>query len=168
MVPGRSLGDEIHARKPFASPAVEAVLNIARTGQVVADEVAALLDPSGLSQPQYNVLRILRGAGDEGLPCLQVRERMVARVPDVTRILDRLEAKSLVFRTRDSTDRRVVRARISATGLELLARLDRPIEALHAYQMAALSAEQLAVLNDLLVRARQRPEDEGATTPHAK
>src|SRR5437867_12720314 len=106
------LKDEIKKKKPFDNPAEEAYLNLLRTTTMLAADFERLFKQAGLSEPQYNVLRILRGAGGGGtglgLPCLEIASRMITRVPDITRLVDRLEAAGLVERSRTSEDRRVV------------------------------------------------------------
>src|SRR5919108_1101542 len=104
----RRLRMEIHQTKPFASLEEEAFLNLQRTADALLHGLEAALKPAGLSPSQYNVLRILRGAEAEGLACREVGERMVTRDPDITRLLDRLEARGLVMRARDREDRRVI------------------------------------------------------------
>jgi DNA-binding MarR family transcriptional regulator len=149
------LGAEIKQPKPFRSPAEEAFLNVLRTSTVLLASLGDLLRDHGLSQPQYNVLRILRGAGDAGLPSGEVSERMVGRDPDVTRLLDRLEARGLVERQRGTVDRRVVTARITADGLAIVNALDEPVDALHLRTLGHLSDDELTTLSALLERARE-------------
>ena len=115
-----------------------------------------LFKKHGITEPQYNVLRILRGAGPDGLPCLAIGERMVTRVPDVTRLLDRLECSEYVSRERSKNDRRVVVARITRKGLGVLEKLDDPTLRRHADLLGHLSAEEVAELNRLLEKARDR------------
>ena len=105
-------------------------LNILKTADVLQTELSNVLKAADLSPTQYNVLRILRGAGDEGFACGRISERMLTHDPDMTRLLDRLEARGLIERFRDKADRRVVRAHITAAGRELLAGLDEPVKAL--------------------------------------
>src|SRR5690606_6432735 len=102
-----------------------------------------------------NVLRILRGAGPAGLCRSEVMERMIARVPDATRLLDRLEAMELIVRERSSDDRRFVTTRVTDSGLRLLAELDDEILELHGRQFAALEEGDLRQLIDLLSRVRE-------------
>lgn len=111
---------------------------------------AELLRRHDLSLPQFNVLRILRGAGDAGLRCSEVGARLLVHDPDVTRLLDRLEKAGRVSRTRDPRDRRVVVAHLTAEGRAVLSALDGPLTELHARQFAALSPERLALLTELL------------------
>ena len=155
------LKDEIKKRRPFDSPAEEAYLNLLRTATVLAAEFERLFKDAGLSEPQYNVLRILRGAGGDGLPCLEVGARMITRVPDVTRLVDRLEAAGLVERRRTSEDRRVVMISITKKGLDAIAPLDAELTAIHKRQMGHMTRRELEELSRLLEKARH-PEGNGA------
>lgn len=141
---------EIKQTRPFASVGQEAFLALLRTTDLLRRGLAAIVEPHGITLQQYNVLRILRGAGKDGLPTLAIGERMIERAPGVTRLIDRLEQKGLVERTRDGADRRQVTVRIAATGLALLKRLDRPIDALDERLFAALSPAELGTLVRLL------------------
>lgn len=158
-----NLKDEIKKRLPFESPAEEAYLNLVRTHSVLMGEFEGLLKTHDLSEPKYNVLRILRGAksndeyGGAGVPSLEIGARMVARVPDVTRLVDRLEADGLVVRRRCDRDRRVVYVQITEKGLDMLAALDGPSrEHLQAISQG-LTPLEWQELSRLLVKARQRP-----------
>jgi DNA-binding MarR family transcriptional regulator len=119
------------------------------------DRVEDLLKPYGISGTQYNVLRILRGAGEGGLCRNELRDRMLTRMPDMTRLLDRMEEAGLVTRSRERDDRRMVLARISARGRELLGELDGPMSDLHQEQLTGLTDEQLRTLIDLLTAIRE-------------
>lgn len=152
------LQEEIKQSRPFEQPEAEAILNVARTQEVLRAPLDALMKSNGLSGSSYNVLRILRGAGDEGLPCREIGDRMVTRVPDVTRLLDRLEAAGLVIRQRDSEDRRVVITRITGDGMELLGSLDQPIRDLEKELLGHMTREELDTLSRLLEAARHRIE----------
>jgi DNA-binding MarR family transcriptional regulator len=145
---------ELQTRRPFDAPEVEAYLNLVRTHDRLYGDVQRFLKRHGISQPQYNVLRILRGAEPDGLPCLKVGERMVARVPDITRLLGRLEKAGWVERQRTPADKRVVRVRITAKGLAFLARLDEPLLEFHKQALGHLTRKELADLTRLLERAR--------------
>ena len=123
---------------------------LVRLASRLADEFSALLKPVDLSLSQYNVLRILRGAGPEGATCGHVAERMIQRDPDVTRLRDRLEQRGLVAGRRDATDRRIVRTRITEAGLELLAALDAPIDELHDRHAGHMTDRQVAELRRLI------------------
>ncbi len=149
------LRDEIKQTRPFASLEQEALLSIERTAAVLGHGVGEALKPYGITPTQYNVLRILRGAGEKGLCRNEVRDRMIAQVPDVTRLLDRLEEMGLVARERDAADRRLVTTRITREGLELLARLDKPIIEIHRRQLGHMGKENLRTLIDLLAEARE-------------
>ncbi|HEX6630308.1 MAG TPA: MarR family transcriptional regulator [Gemmatimonadaceae bacterium] len=153
------LRQQLKQRRPFRSIEAEVFLNVLRTSTTFVGQLVEVLRPYELTQPQYNVLRILRGAGAVGLPCGEVGERMVSREPDVTRLLDRMEQRGLVARARDAADRRVVTARLTADGRKLVDALDAPVEALHARQLGHLSAADLRTLNALLESAR---DEDGA------
>ena len=153
----RSLQDELKQRKPFASLEHEAVLSIARSAALLEHQAAEALKPHRITPTQYNALRILRGAGTAGLCRNEIRDRLVARVPDATRLLDRLEAMGLVVRTREGEDRRFVRTRITPAGRAVLARLDGPIAALHERQLGHLGPGRLRTLIDFLALARETP-----------
>ena len=114
------LQKELKQQKPFGSLEQEVVLNVMRTAGSFRKGVSEVLKPFDLSSPQYNILRILRGAPEDGLPCSEVGDRLVGRDPDVTRLLDRLEKRELVERGRSLSDRRVVNARITAPGISPL------------------------------------------------
>jgi len=115
-----AVGKEIHQRKPFATIEEELLVSLLRTTDVLHERFEQLIRPFNISMTQYNVLRILRGAEPEGCTCGEVGERMIAREPDVTRLLERMEKSGLIKRMRDSADRRVVVTRISSSGLKLL------------------------------------------------
>jgi DNA-binding MarR family transcriptional regulator len=119
-------------------------------------ELVEVLKTAGLSVAQYNVLRILRGAGAAGLACGQVGGRLIRHDPDVTRLTDRLEKRGLLERTREAADRRIVRTRITETGLALLAGLDEPIDQLHERQFGHMSERRLASFREVLVEATSR------------
>jgi DNA-binding MarR family transcriptional regulator len=135
-----------------APPEQDAFVALQRAAARLMDGVADLLKPYGLRPAQYNVLRILRGAQPEELSCREVAGRMMTREPDLTRLLDRLEAAGLVRRARKDADRRVVRVSITPSGLDLLARLDAPMLELHRRQFAALGARRAATLARLARR----------------
>jgi DNA-binding MarR family transcriptional regulator len=128
--------------------------------QKIADalglEVEQLLKPHGLTGTQYNVLRILRGAESEGLPCSAIGERMISHDPDMTRLLDRMEKRGLISRARQTDDRRVVKTRITSAGLSLLKSLDQPVRELHKRQFGHLPAARLKTLAELLEEVRAR------------
>lgn len=150
-----TLREEIGQTRPFASLHQEAYLGVLRTAADLEHGLAEMLKAHGITHTQYNVLRILRGAGDKGLCRNEVRDRMVAKVPDATRLLDRMEAMGLIGRQRDSEDRRYVTARITPEGLALLEELDGPVLELHAAQLGDLEADELRTLITLLERVRE-------------
>lgn len=133
-------------------------MGLVRTADVVKRRFARVLEPCGLSNQQYNVLRILRGAAPEALPTMEIAERMVERAPGVTRLLDRLEANGLVSRERGAEDRRCVLCSITDAGLRLLAELDPPIDEADEAVLAMLSESQTKQLIDLLDAIRQAQE----------
>ncbi len=148
------LQKELKKSKPFESAEQEAHLNLARTAQFLEEAFEQLFKPFNLSGTQYNVLRILRGAG-EALPCGQIGERLVTRDPDITRLLDRLEKRGLIVRERTAADRRVVLASITPAGLKLLKQLDKPVIDLHVKQLGHMGKERLKTFIDLLELARE-------------
>jgi len=151
---GSAVGREIGQTKPFRTRGQEAVIGLLRTADVVRGAAAALVEPHGVTLQQYNVLRILRGAGPEGLPTLAIAERMIERAPGVTRLIDRLEARSLVLRERGEEDRRQVLCRIAPAGLKLLAGMDEAVDGSDAGAMAGLSAAEQKQLIRLMDRVR--------------
>jgi DNA-binding MarR family transcriptional regulator len=132
-------------------------LEMMRTMEALSHRFAHVLKAEDLSSTQYNVLRILRGA-PEGLACGEIGNRMVTRDSDITRLLDRLEKRSLISRSRDSKDRRTVWTQITPQGLELLARLEEPVRSAHIERLGHLGPKRLNLLSDLLRLARQPPD----------
>ena len=153
---GKGIQSEIQQNKPFASLEDEALVALQRTADRLHWHLAEMLKAHGLSPTQYNALRILRGAGDEGRSCSEIAERMINRDPDITRLVDRLERRGLVKRSRDKRDRRVITTRITGAGLELLKSLDEPIEKLNRKLLGHIGEEQLGSLIKLLESARER------------
>lgn len=142
--------------KPYENPGAELFLSLFVLSQRLQDASAQILKAADLSAPQYNVLRILRGSGDEGRTCHEIGERMIQRVPDVTRLLDRLEARGLILRQRETADRRVVRVWASKEGLALIAPLDAPLAELHQRHYDILGekrAQQVLGAIELLLEA---------------
>ena len=148
------IAEEIKQTRPFSTRSEEAAVALMRTADMVRRAVGAVVDPVGLTVQQYNVLRILRGAGETGLPTLEIADRMIEQAPGITRLLDRLEAKGLVSRERCLTDRRQVFCRISGDGLALLDRLDEPIRKADAAALESLGTRDLEQLIDLLDKTR--------------
>ena len=133
--------------------AQEAYLSLFRTHEALLFEFKLLLKEHGLSDPQYNVLRILRGNA-KPLQVYQVAERMLTREPDITRLFDRLVRAELVERTRCEADRRVVWVSLTTTGRKLVDKLDRPVMMLHRKQLGRLGVRKLRLLSELLEEAR--------------
>jgi DNA-binding MarR family transcriptional regulator len=151
-----SLRDEIKQTRPFRSEAQEAAIALLRTASVVSRRFARVVEPHGLSLAQYNVLRILRGAGPEGLPTLAIRDRMIDEGSTVTRLLDKLEHAGLVTRDRSRPDRRQVLCQITPAGEALLANLDPEVDAADDAAMSMLERAELRTLIDLLGAIRNR------------
>lgn len=155
-MPGK-LADQIKQSKPFGSLEEETFLNLIRTTEFVRQSGAAMLASYDLSHEQYNVLRILRGAGADGRACGEIAARMVTRDPDITRLLDRLEKRGFVKRTRESEDRRVITVRITPAGEALAAALDEPMLELGRRLLGHLGPDKLRTLIGLLEEARESP-----------
>ncbi len=139
----------------FNCPEEVAFVELLRTTDLLSRGLVRILKTEDVSTTQYNVLRILRGAPD-GLPCGEIASRMITRDPDVTRLLDRLEKRGLISRCRETKDRRTVMTRITPGGLELLGRLDEPVQATHRRQLSHLGRERLRDLGELLRSAHSQ------------
>jgi DNA-binding MarR family transcriptional regulator len=126
----------------------------------LGQQAEQMLKSHGLTGTQYNVLRILRGAGPEGLPCKSVGDRMISHDPDMTRLLDRMEKRGLISRERQKDDRRVVKTRITSQGLEILKKLDAPVRAMHKQQFAHMSGAKLKQLAELVEEIRKCESEE--------
>jgi DNA-binding MarR family transcriptional regulator len=162
-LPTTNLQHELGKRKPFDAPEQEAFLNVIRTASVLTSAFQKLFRAHKLSESTYNALRILRGSTADieskgTRTCSQIGEHLVAQVPDVTRLIDRLEQLGFAERVRCDKDRRVVHVRITRKGLDLLAKLDEPVLELHRAQLGHLNRGELAELSRLLVKARQGNE----------
>lgn len=153
---GSLLQAELKQAKPFRSLEEEAVLSIARTAAVLEHDFTQALKPYELTPTQYNVLRILRGAGGQGLCRNEIGERLIRRVPDVTRLLDRMEELGLITRTRGGSDRRFVTTTITEKGLGITDRLDEEICAIHRRQLGHVDQAQLKELVRVLAEVRDR------------
>ena len=161
MAPG--LQAELKQKAPFRSREQEAYLALLRTADALQSSVEAKLNEFGLTGTQYNALRILRGAGPEGLPCSEIGERMITRDPDVTRLLNRLEKRGLVTRVRAKADRRVIYGKITTAGLKLLREMDEPIEKHGRQILKHVGQEKLRQLIELLELVRGGAGIRGAT-----
>lgn len=148
------LRSELRQQKPFGSLAHEAFLSVARTEALLRDGIERLLAPHELTLAQYNVLRVLRGAETAGLCRNEIRDRLITRMPDVSRLLDRMEAAGLIHRVRSTKDRRQVKTTLTARGRKLVDQLDAPMAREHERQFTQLDAKQLKSLIDLLTLAR--------------
>jgi DNA-binding MarR family transcriptional regulator len=149
-----SIRDEIRQSRPFASDADEAVVTLLATADRVRAALARVVEAHGITLQQYNVLRILRGAGLEGLPTLEIAARMIELSPGVTRLLDRLEARKLVRRVRCPEDRRQVLCHASEAARDLLAGLDAPVADAGRRALAPLTPPRTAELIRLLDAVR--------------
>jgi len=129
-------------------------LELLRTSDRLTRGAVGVLKAEDLSPTQYNVLRILRGSPD-GLPCGEIGRRLITREPDITRLLDRMETRGLISRRRETEDRRTVLTNLTAEGLEVVNRLDEPVQAIHRKQLGHLGRERLASLSRLLRAARR-------------
>jgi DNA-binding MarR family transcriptional regulator len=152
----KSIQAEIQQTKPFSSLEEEAAISLQHTADRLNGRLSDMLKPHGLSPTQFNALRILRGAGEGGRTCSEIAERMINRDPDITRLLDRLERRGLVGRSRDTRDRRVITTRITPAGRELLRTLDQPIEEFNRMLLGHLGERQLRTLIKLLESARAK------------
>ena len=149
-----ALRDELKQTRPFHSAAHEALLSVLRTAAVVQRVTAQVVESSGITVQQYNVLRILRGAGGAGLPTLAIRDRMIEEAAGITRLLDKLESAGHVVRERSTPDRRQVLCQITPGGLELLAALDAPMEAMTESAFSTLDEAEKGSLVELLGAVR--------------
>jgi len=145
-----TLQRELLQRLPFRSPSQEAALDLIRTADDVRRYLASAMEPFGITFHQYNALRILRGAGEEGLPTMELAERMIERTPGVTRMMDRLDLKGLAVRARLTGDRRRIICRITPAGLELLERMDEAVGRADDTVLDMLSEEEIRTLVSLL------------------
>jgi DNA-binding MarR family transcriptional regulator len=141
---------------PPAGPEERLFLALLKTADSLSQEAEQLTKSLGLTGTQYNVLRILRGAGPDGLACRSIGERMISRDPDMTRLLDRMERGGLITRARQKDDRRVVKTQITEEGLRLLQKLDQPMRELHKRQFQHMPAAQIKALGELLDSLKKR------------
>jgi MarR family transcriptional regulator, organic hydroperoxide resistance regulator len=148
------LQQELQQRRPFGSRGQESVIAVLRTADLLRRRLSRVSEPHGITFQQYNVLRILRGAGEGGLPTLEIGERMVEQAPGVTRLLNRLEAKGLAARSRGEVDHRQVICRLTAKGRSLLVQLDPDMEGAAEGGVAMLRPEDETRLLELLAAIR--------------
>jgi DNA-binding MarR family transcriptional regulator len=152
----RKLQEELQQTRPFSSNRQEAMLALMKTADLVRREIIATLEPHDVTLQQYNVLRILRGAGAKGVPTLSIAERLIEQTPGITRLLDRMERRQWVKRLRCEKDRRVVYALITAEGLALLDRIDPLLSAFESAALPMLDDAEVDRLIELLERVRAR------------
>jgi MarR family transcriptional regulator, organic hydroperoxide resistance regulator len=150
----RGLQAELKQNIPFSSREQEAYLALLRTADALQTQVEAWLKEFGLTGTQYNALRILRGAEPGGLPCREIGERMITHDPDITRLLNRLEDRGFVKRTRAKNDRRVICGKITPAGLKLLRAMDSPLEKRGREMLRHVGQEKLKDLIELLELVR--------------
>lgn len=154
------LQHELKKKRPFDSLEQEAILNLLRTSDWMDNRFGRLLRDYGITNSQYNVLRILRGEG-QPLPSLEIADRMIQVVPAITGLIDRLEKQELVTRRRCAEDRRVVYVEITAKGLTLLKQLDTPVEEMHKALVGHLTRPELKELSRLLEKVRHAESEAG-------
>jgi len=145
--------------RPRASLEERIFLALLKAADALGQEAEQLTHTASLTGTQYNVLRILRGAGPEGLACRGIGERMITHDPDITRLLDRMEKNGLITRERQKDDRRVVKTRITPRGLELLKPLDQPMRDLHKRQFRHMAGGRLKTLYGLLEEIRRKRQE---------
>jgi DNA-binding MarR family transcriptional regulator len=162
-----AIQQEIRQRRPFPSRQAEAVVGLMRTADVVKRQLARAVEPEGITLQQYNVLRILRGSGDDGLPTLEIAQRMIEQAPGITRLMDRLEAKRLVRRERCPHDRRQVLCWITPSGRRVLDGLEAPVAEAGRHALRLLERAQLALLVRSLDAIRAA-HDEGGGEQHRR
>ena len=151
------LREELKQTRPFPRRSAEAAVSVMRTAAILEHELNDVLKPSGLTVTQYNVLRILRGAGEKGLCGREVGERLVSPVPDVSRLLERMEDVGLLSRERDAKDRRHVTARITESGRRLLESVTPALEAVERARFGRLSETALQAMITSLAQVRENP-----------
>ena len=161
-MPANQLQHDIKKARPFDSPQQEVTISVLRTNDLLQHRFGRLFREHGLTQPQFNILRILRGAGEK-LPALEIARRMITIVPAITRLIDALEKQDLVRRERSTEDRRVVHVTITPAGKKVLAALDQPNLDLHQELLGKLNKTECRQLLALLEKARANIA--AATTP---
>ena len=152
---GPGIVEELKQTRPFASPAQEVTVALLRTTDVVRRHLARVVEKERITLQQYNVLRILRGARGEPLSALEITERLIEETPGVSRLLDRLVAKGLVRRERSAQDRRMLECFVTERGLQLLSKLEDPVNRADAEALRGLTRRELTILNQLLSRIRR-------------
>ncbi len=155
MAAKTDIKQDIKQSKPFEHTSAEAIVALLRTADEIKRRLSEVTSQLDITPQQYNVLRILRGAGKEGLPTLEIGKRMIERSPGITRLIDRMEKKRLVQRKRSGSDRRCIPCFITQKGLDVLDQLERPILKLQSNIEAHMSTAELSKLIDLLDEMRK-------------
>ncbi len=153
-MPSASLRQQLKKKGPFDSLEQEAMLSILRTSDLLENRLARLLRQYDLTPSQYNAMRIMRGEG-EPMPCLEVAQRMIQVAPAITRVVDQLVGRGLVYKQQSSEDRRVFLIELTPSGTRLLKKLDEPIQSLHQSLLGHVSKSDLKMLNGILEVARE-------------
>jgi DNA-binding MarR family transcriptional regulator len=159
--------DELKQKKPFTSLSQTAVVGLLRTADILRRGYYDVVEKGGISAQQYNVLRILRGAGSEGLPTLEIANRLLEKSPGITRFIDQLEALRFIQRKRSTDDRRQVFCVITKSGLDLIGKMDHPVDSWDHGILSMLSQKELKALIAMLDRIRLHyttVESEGSAT----
>lgn len=157
-MPESTLQQQLKKEQPFETLELETFLNLLRTHNMIAAGPGRLMKRHGLSSAQYNILKILDSHHGEGLPCLEIVQQMVTRVPDITRLVDRLAEAELVERNRSESDRRVVMITITTKGRQIVETIRQPLLEIHKQNLGHMTEQELSQLNHLLVKARIRAE----------
>jgi MarR family transcriptional regulator, organic hydroperoxide resistance regulator len=171
MASRKTTANSTHAsakRAPAHSLEQDVFIAILKLADALTRQADHLIRTAGFSGVQYNVLRILRGAEPHGLACREIGDRMISHDSDITRLLDRMEKRDLITRERQTDDRRVIKTRITATGLAALAQLDEPVSSMHRHQFAHMSAMRLKTLSALLLEAAAGLAPAGPEIPDSK
>jgi DNA-binding MarR family transcriptional regulator len=153
-----SLAAELKQTRPFATPAQEAAMALLRTADRVRRHLTRVVGREDLTHQQYNVLRILRGAGQQPLSALDIADRLIEETPGVSRLIERLVAKGLLRRDRGRSDRRLLECWITEEGLAVLARLDRAVVQADVELLEPLSASRVKTLIAMLAQIREKAE----------
>ncbi len=153
--PKTNLQSELNLQRSFKSAEQEAYLNLVRSHAVLVSEFEKLFKQHNLSQSLYNVLKAVARNVEQGYPSQSLAQFMIAKDPDITRLVDKLARLNLVSRKRGTQDRRVVWVKITAKGLQKIEMLDPEVHTLHRQQLGHMSKETLQTLSELLVEVRQ-------------
>lgn len=149
------LKDELKSTVEYNSAAHEVFLSLLVTVDRISRRHAEFMNDYGISPKQYNILRILRGSGQAGLPVMEIGRRMIEKSPDVSRIIDRLIDMGLAKRRRQRNDRRVVMVTIAKKGLDLLEKMDGPVNEDVERMLGGVKNSELKQLIELLEKVRE-------------